>query len=469
MFRFWLINKFNLSPDECYYWEWSRNIDISYMDQGPVLGWLIFLSTKIFGNNEFGVRFPAVSFGLLGLLLLYLLSKEFFQKNKNITLILLLLFNSIPLISLGTMIMTHDIPLSFFWITSFLFLYKLINTDNDLYYYPLSISMALMILSKYTAILFFPCAFTFFLTSKKIPKISKHLYFSLIIFLCLCSLPIIWNIKHDFPTLKYLTGPVVFKPYGNLNLYGIIEYLVGQILLVSPFIFLAVILTVINYQTIFSYFSVPVLIFFGVYSLIAKTESNWTAFAYPLLLIPTAKYLYDLKKKLFRVSTISLGLTICVLTLIQTFLPFLPFKIDPMDEKIRGWKQLGIEISKIKEKYPKCIFISDYYWIASEIAFYTQNNPRVQCFDFGLPLRQYSMWSNLKKYHGSDALFITSRGGFYIDEQETHPPHDIKQKLSIYFDSVELLKVVRIEIRKIGKKKLVKCFYVFYCKNLKNV
>jgi len=60
MFRLWYVSRIQLSPDEAYYWEWSRNPDLSYYDQGPMLALAIRLGTMLFGVSELGVRIFSV-------------------------------------------------------------------------------------------------------------------------------------------------------------------------------------------------------------------------------------------------------------------------------------------------------------------------------------------------------------------------------------------------------------------------
>ena len=41
-------------PEETYYWNYSRHLDIGYLDHPPMVGWLIWLGTAVFG--DYGVR-----------------------------------------------------------------------------------------------------------------------------------------------------------------------------------------------------------------------------------------------------------------------------------------------------------------------------------------------------------------------------------------------------------------------------
>src|SRR4051794_27354715 len=49
-----------LRVDEAYYWTWSRESVISYLDHPPLIAWFIRLGTSLFGDTNFGVRFPGL-------------------------------------------------------------------------------------------------------------------------------------------------------------------------------------------------------------------------------------------------------------------------------------------------------------------------------------------------------------------------------------------------------------------------
>src|ERR1700743_1153713 len=52
----------DLRTDEAYYWTWSKENVLSFLDHPPMIAWFIRFGTAIFGDTNFGVRFA----GLLG-------------------------------------------------------------------------------------------------------------------------------------------------------------------------------------------------------------------------------------------------------------------------------------------------------------------------------------------------------------------------------------------------------------------
>src|SRR3954451_13425320 len=61
----------DLSGDEAQYWDWSRQLDLSYYSKGPLVAYIIRASCAIFGDNMPAVRYPALLLGALTQLITY--------------------------------------------------------------------------------------------------------------------------------------------------------------------------------------------------------------------------------------------------------------------------------------------------------------------------------------------------------------------------------------------------------------
>src|SRR5579863_3342864 len=55
----------DLRTDEAYYWTWSKENVLSFLDHPPMVAWFIRFGTAIFGDTSFGARFS----GLIAMLL----------------------------------------------------------------------------------------------------------------------------------------------------------------------------------------------------------------------------------------------------------------------------------------------------------------------------------------------------------------------------------------------------------------
>ena len=50
----------DLRTDEAYYWTWSKESALSFLDHPPGIAWLIRFGTAIFGDTNLGVRFGGI-------------------------------------------------------------------------------------------------------------------------------------------------------------------------------------------------------------------------------------------------------------------------------------------------------------------------------------------------------------------------------------------------------------------------
>ena len=60
----------DLRTDEAYYWTWSKESALSFLDHPPGIAWLIRFGTAIFGDTRLGVRFGGIVAMLVTQLLL---------------------------------------------------------------------------------------------------------------------------------------------------------------------------------------------------------------------------------------------------------------------------------------------------------------------------------------------------------------------------------------------------------------
>ena len=60
----------DLRTDEAYYWTWSKENVLSFLDHPPMVAWFIRFGTAIFGDTNLGVRFAGIVAMLVTQLLL---------------------------------------------------------------------------------------------------------------------------------------------------------------------------------------------------------------------------------------------------------------------------------------------------------------------------------------------------------------------------------------------------------------
>lgn len=394
-----IILKTDLSPDECYYFLWSKNLDISYYDHPPMVAYLIKISTEIFGENKIGVRFFAIFLSFLTGIFLILIGKKL--KDYDTSLNILLLIAPSILFSIGSIIMTPDTPLIFFLILSYYFLLKF--KENKNFIYLSAIFFGLSLLSKYTAILILPSFIYFFYKEKIILKKEGILFLFITFFLF--SPVILWNFKNDFLSFKFQLSHGI--PAAKLNIINTFNYLRDMILVLSfplsilifYYSFKGFLKEKLNFLTISSFFP---LIFFLFTSFKFRPEANWPCISYVFLIILSSIYIK--RNKIFWIFFL-ISFIINILIHIHAISPFIKFKNDPI-YRIRGWEEIAKEVDRIrKEKNIKNV-AANTYQIASILSFYLPQKEFVPSLNINSRRNQFDLWKDRFFNLNEEFLFV---------------------------------------------------------------
>jgi len=434
IFRIYYISNgpLDLSSDEAHYWEWSRRLDLSYYSKGPMIAYLIYAGTSIFGDNVFGIRLMAVLFSILSSLFLYKLIKSMYDDEPS-AVFGSLIFQVIPLFTPFGIIFSIDSPFIFFWILSlYLFWSVIVKSEsssflknsslsdflsNNKVWIILGIVIGMGLLTKYTMSFFILCCFLFLLFSDKrfLLKTLKP-YLAVFIAFLIFSPVIIWNIQNDWVTLRHTAGHAGITEGFRISLKNFGAFLGSQIGVITPIIFFMAFYSLFksdkpNLQHRFLFFfCIPVIAFFILKSLQGKVQANWAMHGYITAIIAFTIYYLNpehriLKnwKPIFIKSLLIAGIMIAFMVTALTHYPSLiniPAKLDPTS-RLRGWDKLGNEVGKIYYSLLKkgdVIIFSDSYQVSSQLAFYVKGNPVTYCINLGRRMNQYDLWEDINSY-----------------------------------------------------------------------
>jgi len=218
------------SQDESYYWVWSKNLQLSYLDHPPMVAWLLWLG-NIFEPFLNAVRLPAVILGHLTILIWINILLKFISEKKIVFWILLVLFS--PLLGVGSIIVTPDIPLLFFLSLSLLFSIQIFEDHKLLNYFFLGLSLGLGFISKYHTVLFIPLLLINLILNKNYKNIRIKGVLITIVTGLIFSLPVlIWNFQNDFRSFAFQLDHGLAQK--NWEPFWTYSYLVGQLIIIFP-------------------------------------------------------------------------------------------------------------------------------------------------------------------------------------------------------------------------------------------
>ncbi len=522
VFRIYYIlnGPLDLSPDEAHYWEWSRRPDLSYYSKGPMIACLIYLGTAIFGHTVFGIRIMAVLFSALSSICLFNLVNVMYKENRDArpdgdmlgenlkckaALFSALLIQIIPLFSAFGILFTIDSPFIFFWIMSLFFFWKATSLQmksigqgvdsrdrrrrsfGEVHWWLLAgIFIGFGLLTKYTMAFFYLCALLFLLSSEKRRLLmTPQPYVALLLSFIVFSPVIIWNIGHDWVAVRHTAGQAHIGEGFTISPRSFFEFLGSQIGVITPILFCVMICTLFRpHERFFKlqnkfvfWFSIPILGFFLLKSLQGKVQANWAMPGYITGIMAMSHYFGERRPnarfpRTLRLKEIAIwsGLGMALFISIVGHYPSLvklPPNLDP-SARLRGWKQLGTEASRINatlEKGGPVFIFSDAYQVASELAFYVEGQPKTYCINIGRRMNQYDFWPDMN----SDAQKVKKRkegdasstiNGIFVRIGDVDMPSLIAES----FDRHEK-RIVKVYER----KRFLKEYSVFICYNFKGI
>ncbi len=195
-----------LMPEETYYWNYSRHLDIGYLDHPPMVGWLIWLGTAAFGDTEFGVRMGAMGCGAMSSMFAYRLTRNLFDEPSALVAVVLL--QTLPFFFLAGMLMTPDAPLTAAWIAAVYFLERALIAGRASAWWGVGLSLGLGMLSKYTIGLLGASAFLFMLFDAPARRWLWRWqpYGASVLALAVFSPVILWNAHHEWASFAFQTS-----------------------------------------------------------------------------------------------------------------------------------------------------------------------------------------------------------------------------------------------------------------------
>jgi dolichol-phosphate mannosyltransferase len=206
LLRLIYASRIELLPEETYYWNYSRHLDIGYLDHPPMVAWLIRVTTTVLGESEFGVRAGAILCGVIASLFVYRLTRELFDDAS--ALVALVFMQVLPFFFFSGMMMTPDAPLTAAWAALLYYLHQALIAGRTSAWWRAGLWLGLGLLSKYTILMLAPVAFIFMVWDARSRHWLRHWapYASLVLALAIFSPVIYWNASHEWASFAFQTS-----------------------------------------------------------------------------------------------------------------------------------------------------------------------------------------------------------------------------------------------------------------------
>ena len=368
-----------LSADEAQYWLWSKELNWGYFSKPPMIAWLIHVSNNIFGDYDYSIRIFAPLIHGINALVIFRLSQEI-NDNYLAHFLSSLIWLTLPIVGVGSFLMSTDTPLMLIWTTSLLVIVKAYNSDNLFLWNLAGLIAGLALYAKYAA-LYLPLGLIIFyiINFQNEQNVKLRGLFLFLMNFIIISLPnVIWNYFNNFQTINHLSSNAVIDA-PSYSLFGSLIFLIAQVAILGPLLFVVFLLTAYNIKRLnklsifLLYFIFPVYILMFIQGFFSEANANWAASALPAITILCG---YFLSKRIkFAVLTIFSNFFICIFILIVSFngnLIFIDLKSDPL-RKLKGWNILSEDLKDTISKKKSDVVLVDRRGIAAELIYYLRN------------------------------------------------------------------------------------------------
>jgi undecaprenyl-diphosphatase len=225
----------DLAPDEAQYWDWSRQLDLSYYSKGPLIAYIIRASCERFGDKMWAVRLPALLLTTGTGLVSYMLTRRLFGSDR-LALGVVLLCALVPMFVAGSVLMTIDPPFVFCWALA-TWLAIPAALDGRRWPWPLiGIVVGIGFLAKYAMLLWLPSAFLAMALDSRSRRLLRTAGPWLAVAIALTgTIPVlVWNARHGWPTLWHVLRQTGADGEGGFRPANFLEFLGGQVGVLGP-------------------------------------------------------------------------------------------------------------------------------------------------------------------------------------------------------------------------------------------
>ena len=194
----------DLRTDEAYYWTWSKENALSFLDHPPMIAWFIRFGTAIFGDTNFGVRFAGIAAMLVTQLLLADIVRRVTHDFRAVMLAVLMpeaaLYYGLLMAKVSP-----DIALIPFAVAMVWALIRLNESGDARWWLAAGVFAGLSLLSKFTAVMLIPSVVAFMLVPawRRRWLLSPYPWLAALIALVLFLPVLIWNAGHDWASFRF--------------------------------------------------------------------------------------------------------------------------------------------------------------------------------------------------------------------------------------------------------------------------
>ena len=283
------LNPLGLHGDEAQYWAWSKHLDWGYFTKPPLIAWVIWTTTSLFGDAEWAVRLSSAPLHAITTFIVFVTARKLF--DARIGFWAAAIYALMPAQWLSSQIVSTDVPLLLCYALA-LNAWVYLRSDGGSWPRALQLGLAIGfgMLAKYAMLFFLPAFFIAIVLDKATRKALVSFKGVLVIFIAaaLITPNIMWNLNHDFATLSHTAANANMDAGPSFHPAELIKFLGDQFGVFGPISFALLIAALIygvlgragREARLLSVFALTPLLAICAQALLSRANANWAVTTY---------------------------------------------------------------------------------------------------------------------------------------------------------------------------------------------
>ncbi len=414
-----------LYADEAQYWTWALAPDWGYYSKPPMVAWSIWLGRALFGDSELGVRALSLLIYPVTSWVLFLLQRRLFQTHPHREYIAFwsaLIFATLPLVSLGSWLITTDAVLLLYWSLALYFTLAALETGRWRDWLLLGGALGLGMLAKYSMVFYGLGFLALVLLEPRRRALLRdpRPWAAALVALLLLAPNLMWNAQHHFVSVKH-TAEIAELDRSLFHPTAMLEFFLAQFGVFGPFTFATLLLLAARPRIwlgeprlrLLAIFTLPPLAAFIGLSLLSRAFANWAAFSYVggSALVAAVWVIHGRRRWLIATLLIHLLLAAGMYylhDLTGLFHVQLTRRNDPYG-RVTGYRALGAEVALRLQAHPEARLLGDDRKLFALLRYYARPYSDTARFlnPSGELNNHYALSADLRGSPAGDFLLVT--------------------------------------------------------------
>ena len=409
--------------DQAYYYYWSLHPDWGYFSKPPMVAWLIFVTTSLWGSSELAVNAGAIILYSLTAFVVHAIGRELYDERSGVWAGIS--FACMPVVGFNSLFVSTDAPLMFFWALTILLFIKATGDGRWRWWLGTGLVAGLGLLSKYSMGVLAVGLLAWLLADRA----HRHwladvrLWAGLLVAALVVAPNLWWNAQNDFISFRH-TAEISQLDRDLFHPERLLEFIAAQFGVFGPVfmgLFLWKMFSPASYREdrhrLMLLTALAMLGVISVQALLTRAHPNWAAPAFVSATIFVSALL--VRENRVRLFAWAMAINLVLLSVLYHYHPIAKVLGIELTRgktpyyRVLGWRELGAEVSTVRADYPQAVLLSNSRKHLAYLSYYAvPRDMHVAAWwpAGGIPHNHYELVADIARSDADEFVFVGEYG-----------------------------------------------------------